>query len=203
MQAHKYDFFRDGRYNNRMDVYDFDNTLYRGDSTVGFTLHCAWLFQRTLPTFPKTALAAIRLGIGSADKTEFKSTLYRFLPYIPDIESEVARFWSTHEHRICGPCEPKEGDLVISASAEFVLNDICTQRGWNLIASQVDPHTGTCLGLNCSGAEKVRRLREAYQDVAVERFFSDSLNDTPLARIAQEAYLVNIWKGTLTPWPNL
>ena len=186
-----------------MDVYDFDNTLYRGDSTVGFTLHCAWFFQRTLPTFPKTALAAVRLGLGRADKTAFKSTLYRFIPHVPDIEGEVTRFWSTHEHRIGGPCSPQEGDLVISASSEFLLRDVCAKRGWRLIASQVDPQTGACLGPNCSGDEKVRRFHEAYPDATVERFFSDSLNDTPLACIAQEAYLVDIRKGTLTPWPNL
>ena len=32
----------------RMNVYDFDNTIYRGDSSVDFFRHCAVKYPRTL-----------------------------------------------------------------------------------------------------------------------------------------------------------
>ena len=185
-----------------MDVYDFDKTLYHGDSTAHFTLHCLWRYQRTLLTLPGTAAAVAKWKRGIITKTDFKDALYRYLPYIPDIEEEVARFWELHEDGIGGPCNPKAGDLVISASPQFLLRDVCARRRWLLMASPVDPHTGHVLGPNCSGEEKVRRFRAAFPNATIEHFYSDSLNDTPMAMQAEEAYLVNIRKGTLTPWPQ-
>ena len=42
-------------------------------------------------------------------------------------------------------------------------------------------------------------MREEYPDAEVEQFYSDSLHDTPLARLAREAFLV---KGdALSPFP--
>ena len=185
-----------------MDVYDFDKTLYRGNSTAHFTLHCAWRYQRTLLTVPETAAAFARWKRGAATKTDFKDALYRYLSYVPDIEAEVTAFWRTHEAGIGGPCNPQPGDLVISASPEFLLRDVCARHGWQLLASQVDPHTGHVLGPNCSGAEKVRRFHAAFPDATVERFFSDSLNDTPMAQLAREAFLVDVPRNAIKPWPH-
>ena len=186
-----------------MDIYDFDGTLYRGDSTADFFKWCLRRYPRIARTLPRTGVAAAAcLGLHVIDKTRFKGALYRFLPLIPDIDAEVERFWRMHEHNITGPCQPKAGDLVISASPEFLLRDVCARRGLELMASQVDPHTGRTLGPNCSGAEKIARLNERYPGAAVERFYSDSHNDDPLAKYAQEAFMVNIPQGTLVPWPK-
>ena len=184
-----------------MDVYDFDGTLYRGDSTADFALWCARRYPRAALTLPRTGVAALAcLGLRVIDKTRFKGALYRFLTCVPDIEREVERFWAAHESRIGGPCSPQRGDLVISASPEFLLRDVCARRGLALIASKVDPHTGRVLGPNCSGAEKVARFCERYGDAPIERFYSDSHNDDPLAALAGEAYLVNVPENVLLPW---
>ena len=98
-------------------------------------------------------------------------------------------------------CSPAPGDLVISASPDFLLREVCERRGLALIASRVDPSTGIYEGRNCNGQEKVARFRELYPDTPVHRFFSDSLGDTPMARLAEEAWLVDIGRGTLAPWP--
>ncbi len=186
-----------------MDIYDFDGTLYRGDSTADFFRWCLRRHPRIARTIPRTSIAAAAcLGLHAIDKTRFKSSLYRFLPLVPDMQAELVRFWHAHEANIKGPCHPKPGDLVISASPEFLLRDVCARRGLELIASQVDPHTGRVLGPNCSGAEKIARLHESYPNAVVEHFYSDSHNDDPLAAIAQQAFMVNIPKNTLAPWPN-
>ena len=59
-----------------------------------------------------------------------------------------------------------------------------------VLASPVDPRTGMFNGLNCHGPEKVRRFREVYPEAAVENFYSDSRSDTPMAEIAQKAWMV-------------
>lgn len=148
---------------------------------------------------PRAGVAAAAcFGLHVIDKTRFKRALYRFLPLVPDVEREVERFWTAHERLIDGPCRPQPGDLVISAGPEFLLRDVCERRGLSLMASPVDPHTGRVLGPNCSGAEKVERFRERFADEPIERFYSDSHNDDPMAELAREAWFV---KGSaLRPW---
>ena len=186
-----------------MDVYDFDKTLYRGDSTADFLKFCLRRHPRIVATFPRTAFSALSwLRFNAIDKTRFKTALYRFLPYVTDVEGEIERFWRINESKICGPCTPSKGDLVISASPEFLLRDVCRRRGLELIASQVDPHTGAVLGPNCSDDEKPRRFRAAYPHESIDAFYSDSLNDTPLARMAKRAFMVDITRGVVQPWPH-
>lgn len=184
-----------------MVVYDFDGTLRLGDSTADFLKWCVRRYPRVLATMPRTGAMALGcFALHAVDKTRFKRALYRFLPLIPDIEAEVERFWRVNEKLIGGPCRPQPGGLVISASPEFLLRDVCARRGLRLIASQVDPHTGRVLGPNCSGEEKVRRFRELYPDAEIDEFYSDSHNDDPLAKLAAKAYFVDFPKGSLTPW---
>ena len=184
-----------------MDVYDFDGTLYPGDSTRDFFLWCARRYPRALLTLPRTGVAALGCyGLRVIDKTRLKGALYRFLRHVPDVESEVRQFWRVHEGRIAGPCNPQPGDLVISASPEFLLRDMCAKRGLMLIASPVGPVTGCVIGTNCSNEEKVRRFREVYPDAEIDNFYSDSHNDDPLARIAKQAFFVNLRKNSLQPW---
>ena len=89
-------------------------------------------------------------------------------------------------------------DVIISASPEFLLNPICNQLGVSMLATRVDNKTGLFNGENCHGEEKVRRFYEAYPNGEVDEFYSDLYCDTPLARIAQKAYIVKGEK--LTPW---
>lgn len=186
-------------YTGPMDVYDFDGTLYKGDSTADFLRFCAGRHPRILTTLPRTALAAFEcLGLRWISKTQFKEMLYRFLPKVPDIHREVEAFWASHERKIAGPCRPQPGDVVISAGPEFLLRPMCEKRGLALIASPVDPITGRTLGPNCSNEQKVVRLQAEYPDKPVRRFFSDSHNDDPLAALAQEAFMVK--SGRLEPW---
>ena len=186
-----------------MDVYDFDGTLCPGDSTRDFLLWCARRYPRVALTLPRAGVAAMLCyKLHVIDKTRFKGVLYRFLCAIPDVEREVERFWQARESLIGGPCNPKPGDLIISAGPEFLLRGVCMQRGWTLIASRVDPHTGRTLGPNCSNAEKVTRFHEAYPTGTIDRFFSDSRNDDPLAHLAKRAFLVDLKEGSLQPWPS-
>ena len=111
------------------------------------------------------------------------------------------RSWKTHEHKLREYylLQKHQTDVIVSASPEFMLMPICAKLGVNLIASRVDPKTGVSQ-TNCFGEEKVRRFRALYPDVHVHSFYSDSLSDTPLAKLAQESFLVTP-EGIL-PWPK-
>lgn len=184
-----------------INVYDFDNTIYRGDSSFDFYRHCCARYPRVRRDIFGVLPLAAGLLLHRRDKTRAKERFYHYLSFVPSVESEVLRFWETHAQNI-KPwyLEQKHGDdLIISASPVFLLSPICERLGVTLIASRVEAQTGIYDGLNCHDEEKVRRMRQEYPDVEIDRFYSDSLADTPLAKLARAAFLV---KGdAISPFP--
>ena len=61
----------------------------------------------------------------------------------------------------------------------------------NLIASKVNMQSGKYTGVNCHGKEKVKRFYEAFPNGKIDSFYSDSYSDSPLAEIADKAFMVD------------
>lgn len=183
-----------------MNVYDFDDTIYRGDSTSDFVKWCVKKKPRLALHHAKTGIVFCAYKARLTNKTYFKEKMYGFLQYIPDIDEWVEEFWDEHMKNIKSWYlnHKKPDDVIISASPEFLLKPVCRRLGIkNLMASQVDKHTGFYLGINCFGAKKVHRFMEKFND-NIDEFYSDSLSDAPLAKLAEKAYLVK--DNTLIPW---
>ena len=64
----------------------------------------------------------------------------------------------------------------------------------------MDKNTGKIMGENCHDSEKVRRFYEEYPGAHTEEFYSDSLTDSPMAEIADKAFMLD--KHKLSPWPS-
>jgi len=176
-----------------MNVYDFDKTIYKGDSTTQFFFYCLRKKPALLRYAPMQLWGFSKYFLGITDKTTAKETFYRFLRGLKDVDSMVISFWDSHMHKI--KCWYKdayaESDVVISASPEFLLAPVCERLSIGaLLASRVDKKTGRYAGENCHGKEKVARYRAVYADTPIEKFYSDSRSDTPLAELAGESFLV-------------
>lgn len=185
-----------------MNVYDFDDTIYDGDTTVGFikytALHHPWAMVRALPV---QVAAIVSYALGKCGKTWMKSRAFIFLRYLKDVDADVENYWAKHKHQIKGWYlrQQKEDDVIISASAEFLLQGICADLGIrHLIATRMDKHTGVIEGENCKGGEKVNRFYEAFPGGEVEEFYSDHDSDRFMARLAKRSYLVK--KNELVDW---
>ena len=183
-----------------MNVYDFDGTIYHGDSTADFIGWCvkkkpSLIFNLTGKALP--SFLAYKSYLCS--KTAFKENMYSYLSRLNNTEELVKEFWSTHINNIADwyLAQKSADDIIISASPEFLLKPVCDRLNINLLASKVDIDTGCYLGINCYGAEKTRRFHEVYSG-DIDKFYSDSKSDEPLALLAHSAYMV---KGdTITPW---
>lgn len=179
-----------------MNVYDFDGTIYAGDCTLDFWKFCVKNNPKVLTALPGALIACLQFKLGVKSREQFKERFYHFLRYVPDVKKQVELFWNTNYRQI----KPwyyerrKHDDLVISASPEFLISEICEHLKINYIASKVDYRSGKLLGPNCRGEEKVRRLRLIYPNATIEEFYSDSKADNPLAEMAESAYMV---KGNL------
>lgn len=179
-----------------MNVYDFDGTIYDGDSTADFIMYCIHHRPKVLLNAPRTLWAYILYIFGVFSQTCFKEEMYAMFRYISDIDTVISDFWETHRRKIKGWYieQKRSDDLVISASPEFLLSPVCE----NLMASRVDKKTGKYTGENCRGEEKVRRLYKNIPDAVIEEFYSDSFADTPLSKEAKKSFFVEGDKRT--PW---
>lgn len=184
-----------------MNVYDFDKTIYAGDSSVDFYLYC-------LVRQPRIALCCFRqiraLLLHAArriDTTTMKEEFFSFLSKLHDPQALVCAFWA-RRYRAIKPWYlqgKRATDVIISASPSFLLEPICQRLGIQApIATQMDACTGKIHGRNCKGAEKVHRFRQLYPDAQIDRFYSDSRADSPLAKLALEAFWVS--GDRLSPW---
>lgn len=186
-----------------MNAFDFDKTIFLGDSTARFYAYCYKNIPALWPTIPGQLVNALLFGLKIRKKQAFKERMYRFLSRVPDVDALLEKFWDENIGRI-RPwylAMQREDDVIISASPEFLLAPAMRRLGIrHMMASRVDKRTGKHTGLNCHGQEKVVRFRKVFPDAHVENFFSDSLSDTPMALLADNAYLVHI--DTLTPWPK-
>lgn len=184
-----------------MNVYDFDKTIYKNDSTADFFIFCMKRHPAILKLMPSITAWYIRhYVLKKCSKTEFKERIFQFVKYI-DYEKDIADFWAKNKRKIKGFYleNQKDDDVIISASPLFVIKPVCDELGIkHLMASNVDVKTGKYDGINCHGKEKVRRYREVFGDTPVQEFYSDSRSDTPLAEIAEKPFLV---KGNkIKPW---
>lgn len=186
-----------------MNVYDFDGTIYDGDSSVDFTLFCLRRRPACLLCAPRMAAAVALRALGRAGRTRMKEGLFSYLRRARVDDALLGEFWDAHMGRVKGLylARRRPDDLVISASPEFLLAPCCARLGIRPpIASRVDPATGRFDGPNCRGAEKVRRLLEAEPGARVDEFFSDSAADAPLAAMARAAWAVR--GDEVVPWPE-
>lgn len=184
-----------------MNVYDFDYTIYQGDSTVEFYRFCRKKKPSLLWRYGMEQLFGfVYYGMGGVSKTTLKEYFFSFLRGIPDVDAWVAEFWAAHEGKMAPWLAEVQqpGDLVISASPEFLLRPICEKLGLALIASRVDPQTGKFQSENCRGEEKVLRYQAEYKETPVENFYSDSLTDLPMAKLAQKAWFIR--NGKVLDW---
>lgn len=175
------------------NVYDFDKTIYQGDSTVDFYLFCLRKKPKILKHLLQQCVAMILYKMGRISKTKMKEKFYVFLQDITIVDVYVDEFWQKNSNKFAQWYlqQQQEDDLIISASPEFLLKPICEQIGiQHLIASKVNKEDGTYIGLNCYGTEKVIRFQQEYPNEKIYAFYSDSYSDKPLVGLAESAYLV-------------
>ncbi len=182
-----------------MNVYDFDKTIYDGDSTTDFYFFTLKRHKKMLRFVPSLFVAFVGYYVfNKGNKTQLKENLYRFLTVCT--EQDIIDFWAENEKKVKSwyLSQKNDDDLIISASSEFLLTPICEKLGVSLIASKVSFETGKYDGKNCNNIEKVNRFKETYGDMEIDEFYSDSYSDEPIALLSKKAFIVN--KNKITPW---
>lgn len=176
-----------------INVYDFDKTIYDGDSTIDFYKFCIKQNKKIIIHIPRQIYYIILYKLKLKSKKKMKEIFFIFLKDLDNIDRLVEIFWEKNVHKIKGWYLLKEHnkDVIISASPEFLLKVPCDNLGvYKLIASKVDKKNGIFKTENCYGLEKVNRLKKEMKNFKIKEAYTDSYSDYPLLEIAEKGFIV-------------
>lgn len=175
----------------KYELYDFDGTIYDGDSGLDFILFSIKKRPYLLFTL---FISAVPYLLHLCSKEEFKTKLFSFLQDIEDKEAYLDEFWQKHQYKIKSFWLEKENhrrDIIISASLRYWLEPIANKYHIKaLIATEYDLESGRIIGENCHGKEKVKRFYSLFPKGKIESMYTDSIHDLPLIEAAKHGYLV-------------
>ena len=175
-----------------INAYDFDKTIYDGDSSLDFYIYSLKRNKKVLLQLPYQFIGLILYILKIIDKTRFKEYVFSFLKRIDNVDEYVKDFWNEKQNKIKEWYlkQKKKDDVIISASPEFLLKPLEKKLGIKIIASKVDKKTGKFNSKNCHDYEKIKRYEEKYTK-KIKEFYSDSISaDKAMFEYSEEAYLV-------------
>lgn len=184
-----------------MKAYDFDGTIYDGNSTKDFYLYCIKKDKRLLKYLPSLLVSLTKYTLSMKNINYMKRRIFDFLKGVDDIDVLIKEFWNIYDYKIkMWYLEQKRhDDVIISASPDFLLKEICNKMEVkHLIASKIDKNTGDYYSPYCWGEEKVKRYQGAFGNKPLEAVYFDSWSDEPLCDIAKRGFKVK--RNKIVAW---
>ena len=178
-----------------MNVYDFDNTIYDGESALDFFWYCLTRKPVLLKVLFPIIFDLIKYKSCRMTEEEFKARgayyTESFFNLFDDIYAEIANFWDKNEHKIKPFYENvrKDDDVIVTANVNVLVGEIFKRLGIkNYISTEFDMDEGK-LGNICFSKVKANLFKEKYAD-NIDDFYTDSKNDAPLMEMAKNVYMV-------------
>lgn len=177
-----------------MTGYDFDKTIYKGDSSTDFFIYMMLTRPYLMLFFLWYLLVALIYACKFISKKELKQCLFFFVPWYSGIDKIVDKFWKRNANKIMDwyVNQKKDDDVIVSASLAFILKpmmDTLNIKNW--IATNYSVKTGKILGVNCYGEAKVTEFKRIYKKAKLDAYYSDSMSDMPMFKFAGRGFFVN------------
>ena len=176
-----------------MNIYDFDETIYDGDSGVDFFLYSFKKHKANVGCIFKAMFKYISKMFKKCEMKDVKNELFSYLKDIDNLDNFVESFWDEHEHKIKKWYleNQKEDDVLMTASSDIWIYPICRRLNIkNVICTKTDDASKKIIGKNCKGENKIEIFNKMFPGATVENAYSDSLSDLPMFRISKNAFLV-------------
>ncbi len=176
-----------------MNIYDFDNTIYNGDTNTdiikySFIRHPFSVSESLI----KTAFLYRKYKRKEIPFQNVKEVMLSFLFKIKDLDCYLETFVSKHMNKI-KPWyyeKQKENDTIISASYEIWISKFCRNLNIkNVIATKTNKE-GKIIGKNCKGEEKIKAFKKLFPNIKVDNAYSDSHVDIPMLEYSKKSYVV-------------
>ena len=185
-----------------MQVFDFDNTIYHGESTFDFAMFIIKRKKSLLKCAPGIMRLLIKYKRCKMNATEFQTELEKFTgPFLQNkkfIKQSVQDFWKKNRKKLDQNIikKIKKNDVILTCSPSFLIkeieNDLHTK---NILATEIDIEKGKIYFLNF-GKNKVKVFQEKFPKKKIQTVYTDSYNDKALMDVAKNVYLVKKGKCT-------
>lgn len=176
-----------------MNVYDFDKTIFVGDTEDRFFdfmfkqkgfrhFKPIWHFYNTLNK------------LGLMRKTRSRELQYGFLKKVDDLDAQIKAYWDEMEQYMMPWYDTvkQPDDVIASGTPRFILEPIVKKLGiGGLVATEMDTKTGKIDGDFAIGEYKVVNFKKQYGLDCIDKFYSDAWSDHYLAEYAKQAYIVH------------
>ena len=180
-----------------MNVYDFDNTIYKGESALHFFFYYIKKTPSLLKYCPRVFYALIKYKAGkiTVEKAleDYAPAVEEYIRSIPDLKADAVDFWDKHIKNIKPFYKElqRDDDVIVTGSPENTMQEVCKRLGIkHCVGSLIDEETGKITRL-CIRSRKVPAFFEAFPDAEIENFYTDSpKNDAPLIELSKNAYHV-------------
>lgn len=166
-----------------MRVFDFDNTIYDGESVIDFYLFSLRRNPKVARYVPVVLYHLLRYKFGRTTMADLEQAgrkyAAQYLSSFDDPEGLVRDFWDGHMRKIKAWYHPEK-------------DDVCRRLGvQHCICSVVDRQTLTVEYINFS-ANKVSAFRKCFGASAVpDAFYTDNAADLPMIHLSRTAYKVH------------
>lgn len=176
---------------DKINVYDFDDTIYDGQSWIDFVKFC--IKKNPIIAFYMLNdfinLFRIRYHFISSNKNY---NFCHFLKKMDDAQKLADDFWEKNRHKIkvIYINQGKINDVIVTTSPEFFLIPLLKIYKFDLIGTKVNIKQGTIEGKICYGEEKIRRFKEIYGNISYDFYSDDIKADSYMINESDDAYLV-------------
>ena len=182
-------------------VFDFDNTLYHGESSIDMAFHMINNNRKILLYVPSILINLAKYKLCLVDKEKAEQSINDFLKFAisdkREVDEIVKSFWEKNSCKLDQNMIKRIGkdDLIMTAGPDILINGVRDKLNTeNIISSIIDTDKREMVYFNF-GENKAKRYKELYGDTPIESFYTDSFNDRSMMKLAQKVYIVE--KGKL------
>ena len=179
-----------------MRVFDFDGTIYDGESSIDFFLFELKRHPENLKFLPRVIGTLIRYKRLLVSYDELKAGLEtygkQFLETIPDLMADIRLFWDKRMHKIksCYHEIKQSDDVILSAGPDFLIKELANRLGIKtVIASEYDFEKNKIITL-CYRKHKCDCFKRHFPDTVIDEFYTDSENDKAVFPLSKKVFIV-------------
>ncbi len=176
-----------------MNVYDFDGTLYDGESTLDFYVFCVKRHPKLLKYLILIVFNLIRYKLCLVSFEKFSFLTKKYTPGVieccPDIEKLSQEFWDKKSYKLKNFYNDvrKDDDVIVTASFGVVIKPALEKLGFSdmqrVVCSELFIESKT-VGDLCFGKNKINMFKKRFGQSKVWDFYTDSFNDKPFMSLA-------------------
>ena len=178
-----------------MRVFDFDNTIYNGESVFDFYLFSIKKNPKVIKYLFVVVYNLLKYKAGKTTMNDLEEAVKKYaIDYLTAFDSYdelVNEFWDSHIHKIKKWYKPQSDDVIMTASLNLIMDELCRRLGVkNLVCTTVNRETLEVEYINF-GKNKCDAFREKFPDESIDEFYTDNIADMPMIEAAEKGYIMS------------